>query len=110
MTVAVCLRCGAKKRGALTSCHGCGFVPIDNRDKAEAMILTDHCLSSDQVDAIAERIRARLPVTFPEDAVAEYVALLERGADKSPALPVLGLAMLLLFVLIAVAYFLFRGA
>jgi hypothetical protein len=109
MTIAVCIRCGAKKLGALTLCPGCGFAPLDNSDKAKAMILTDHSLSRDQIDMIAARIQARLPVTYPEDAIAGYAALLERGAGK-PRLLGPGFAVVLVCILIAVTYFVFVGA
>ena len=61
MTVAVCIRCGARKIGAFTSCPGCGFAPVEVGDQAKSLILSDHHLPEDQLDEIAARIQGGLP-------------------------------------------------
>lgn len=109
MTIAVCMRCGARKVGALTSCGRCAFAPSDHRDKARAMLMSDRHLPIDQLDAIAERIRAGLPVTLPDDAVAWYLELLEEGAPRSSKLPRVGVAVLVVAAVATLVYFLLRA-
>ena len=79
MTVAVCIRCGALKHGALTPCPKCRFDPERNEDKAKAMVLTDHWLPEEELGRISERIKSELPVTYPEDMVRQYVEFFEKG-------------------------------
>lgn len=110
MTVAVCIRCGAKKHGALTPCFECQFDPAENTDKARSMILTDHFLSHEDLDGIGDRIQAGLAVSYPEDAIAEYVALFERDADKPSMAMRLGCAAVLLAIVTIVAFLVIRGA
>jgi hypothetical protein len=109
MTIAVCIRCGARKHGALTPCGGCGFDPAENLDKARSMILTDHFLAETDLDGIGERIRTGLPVNYPEEAVAEYVAMFERGADKLPLFLRIGCVIAILAVVGVVAFVVIRG-
>lgn len=85
MTVAICIRCGSKKHGALTPCPKCSFNPTENTDKAKAMILTDHLQSVEDLERIAERIRTGQSVVYPEEVVAEYKRAFEAGEDRLPA-------------------------
>ena len=82
MTVAICIRCGARKLGALTLCSSCGFMPTDSRDKAKAMILTDHYLAVPDLEGLGERIRDGLPVTYPQEAIAGYIVMFEEEAAR----------------------------
>jgi hypothetical protein len=41
MTVALCIKCGAMKRGALTHCFECDFHPQEHEDMGKAMVLTN---------------------------------------------------------------------
>jgi hypothetical protein len=79
VTVAICIKCGATKHGALTPCRGCGFIPEQNEDKAKAMIVTYHFLSHADLEQMGDRIRRGLPVQYPEDAIQKYVKLLEEN-------------------------------
>ena len=81
MTVAVCIRCGAMKVGALTPCQECQFDPEENEDKAKAMVLTDHFLPQPELETISERIRAGEPVTYPKDMINEYIKTFEDNPD-----------------------------
>lgn len=82
MTAAVCLKCGAIKHGALIACPSCQFLPEENLDKAQAMIVTDHYLSQADLEIIGNRVRDGLPVQFPEEAVQQYLELLEENPGK----------------------------
>ena len=81
MTVAVCIECGSNKRGALTPCTKCRFIPSDNEDKARSMIVTDHFLARADLDGISKRIRNGQPVTYPQEAVDSYIKLFEENPD-----------------------------
>ena len=106
MTLAICIKCGGTKQGALTSCRDCGFDPEDSEDKARSMIATDHFLSHEDLADIGERIRTGQPVHYPEDAVAKLLLEFEEGADKFPKMLVFGgLGLTLLLVVLMVAYF-----
>jgi len=75
VTIAVCIKCGAIKHGALTPCSECRFTPEENEDKAKSMIATDHHLSEEDLEQIGQRIRAGQPVAYPKEAVADYIRL-----------------------------------
>jgi hypothetical protein len=81
MTVAVCIRCGAMKLGALTPCPECQFDPEANEDKAKAMVLTDHFLPQQELETISKRIKTSQPVTYPEDTIDEYVKFFEENPN-----------------------------
>ncbi len=86
MTVAVCIRCGAMKHGALTPCAECQFDPEENEDKAKAMVLTDHLLPLRELETISNRIKTGEPVTYPKETIDEYIKTFEDnpGIDKFP--------------------------
>ena len=44
-------------------------MPRDHETTAKAMVLTDHFLSREDLEAIAERIRTGKEVTYPEQVV-----------------------------------------
>jgi len=107
VTVAICIKCGTRKHGALTPCPECQFDPEENEDKAKSMILTDHFLSLDDLDGIGQRIRTGQAVKYPEEALADYVRMFEQGSDRAPKAVffgciVAGLALLCLGVYLLV--------
>ncbi len=81
MTVAVCIRCGEMKHGALTPCPECGFDPEEDEDRAKAMIVTDHFLPIEELETVAERIKSGEPVIYPEDTVKQFTQTLEENPD-----------------------------
>ena len=81
MTVAICIRCGTVKRGALTPCPKCEFDPESNEDKAKAMLLTDHYLPEEQLKAIGDEIQNGKTPKFPEDILAEQIRFFEEHPD-----------------------------
>ena len=109
MTVAICIRCGSKKLGALTPCPKCSFDPTENTDKAKAMILTDHLQSVEELELIAERIRTGQSVVYPEEVVAEYARAFEAGADRLPAGLKYGCLVVVILVALVIGYLVFGG-
>ena len=109
MTVAICIKCGERKHGALTPCRKCRFDPADTLDRAKSMIVTDHFLPLEDLDGIAERIRTDQPVTFPQDAIDNYVTLFEEQDAKKPRRParyvIGGLILAVMLVLIYIICF-----
>ena len=57
-------------------------MPTDSRDKAKAMILTDHYLAVPDLEGLGERIRDGLPVTYPQEAIAGYIVAFEEEAAR----------------------------
>ena len=58
MTVAVCIRCGAIKIGAYSTCEECGFTPDYENDseKKICLLLTDHFNSVEELEKIGKAI------------------------------------------------------
>ena len=106
MTLAVCTRCGAKKRGALTPCPDCQFDPTESDDKAKAMVLTDHYLSQENLEGISERIKAGKSIDYPMAEVQQLIQTFEENPEvgQIPKSIVVGcvLVTLLLITLVAV--------
>lgn len=81
MTVAICTRCGARKRGALTRCPGCGFEPKENEDKAKALILSDRWIPKKEMENVSARIRKSEPLDYPAGMLTSYVRAFEQNPD-----------------------------
>ena len=65
MTLAVCVKCGATKLGALTWCPGCEFQPgsdPDNLDDLYSMILSDHNFDAAELDRFSKGMKAGMPM------------------------------------------------
>ncbi len=76
MTTAVCLECGRIKRGAWTSCPDCGFEPCGPDQLAQAVLVSDHFLGREVLEAMGERCRRGEPWQFPQgllDVVRERI-------------------------------------
>jgi|KBSSwiStaDraftv2_1062776.scaffolds.fasta_scaffold430210_2 hypothetical protein len=57
MSLAICIKCGARKIGAWTPCPFCGFRAVDVEDLARAMLLTDQAQSKQALKAAAKEIK-----------------------------------------------------
>ena len=57
MTIAVCIRCGNEKRGALTACEQCTFDPQKPEDQARSIAFSDHYMTHDQLRNASNAIR-----------------------------------------------------
>ena len=73
MTVAVCLKCGAMKHGALTSCPHCRHTPDDPEDQVKHVIVSDHYFTQADLQGISARVRQGLPLQFDPEQVAELM-------------------------------------
>src|SRR5437867_5517469 len=76
MTMAVCIKCGARKIGAWTPCHICGFRLEQIEDMARAAALSDHLQSPEGLRAAAREIKAGT-YAFEEEQVAVIMKDLE---------------------------------
>lgn len=69
MTLAICLKCGAEKIGALVTCRSCGYEPPEEEDRAKSILLSDHNLSKDELEGASERIRNGEELQFDEASI-----------------------------------------
>ncbi len=68
MTIAVCWKCGAMKRGAFNPCLKCNSAPITEDELAVSMELSDHCFEKNQLEQMGARIASGTKVTLaPEN-------------------------------------------
>jgi hypothetical protein len=84
MTLAICLKCGARKIGALVPCVSCGYEPKEEQDKAKSVLLSDHNLSKEALVEMAERIKSGQPVTFDEGSVQSFVEAVRVAEQERP--------------------------
>jgi len=77
MTLAICVRCGQEKVGALTPCSSCGFLPRSFEDLAKSITLSDRHYDREALWHIADRIRSGKSFDFDEDAIARLAVELE---------------------------------
>lgn len=80
MTIAVCLKCGAQRIGALTRCAGCTYDPVtdpDRRNQAKSLWLSDHHLSPQALAAVAAQLKAGTAVAWNEPLLDTLVTQLE---------------------------------
>jgi len=84
MTIAICLRCGADKVGALTSCPDCGLEPETQREQAYSLAISDHYFSRQVLREIGADIAkdGRIP-TLPTDQEQKFLAAVERDPNSA---------------------------
>jgi hypothetical protein len=84
MTFAVCIRCGHDKLGARARCRGCGFDPGDDREaQARSLMLCDHNLSREELEAASAQIKRGASVTFDQVALDTIVPDPNRNEDAA---------------------------
>lgn len=68
MTVAICVKCGARKHGTWTPCQACGHTPFGEEEVAWSLILSDHNLSAGQLQEAAQLVATtgRMPRIDPD--------------------------------------------
>lgn len=71
MTLAICIKCGNQKHGALTPCLECGFDPSSPQDQTKSVALSDHNLTPEELAAVGQRIQAGEPLDFDEASINE---------------------------------------
>ncbi len=80
MTIAICIRCGAQKIGALTLCGGCGYDPTtdtDRRNQARALWLSDRHNTPQALASLGAQLKAGQPVAWDDAVINELVVQLQ---------------------------------
>jgi hypothetical protein len=57
MTIALCIRCGEYKRGAVTACRNCDYAPCGETELTYSAVLSDNYFNRETLDRIAADIR-----------------------------------------------------
>lgn len=69
LTVAVCMKCGAKKHGAWTPCRKCRHSPFGEHELAWSVVLSDHSLPRDELDRASQFIARTGKLPDVEDSI-----------------------------------------
>jgi hypothetical protein len=112
MTIAVCLKCGGFKHGAFNPCPKCGFTPDDDESLTKHLLVTDHYLGRDDLEAISTRVKAGDPIQFPAEMLkAAWVskAVLEAETKRLKRGCLIVCLALLVFLVVAGVVFLALG-
>ncbi|MGQ0507033.1 MAG: hypothetical protein ACT4TC_17130 [Myxococcaceae bacterium] len=67
MGLAICMRCGEKKEGALSPCAACKFDPVKAADpevQAKSMFLSDATLQTAEIEKYAKQLKAGKAITY----------------------------------------------
>lgn len=65
------------KRGALTPCLKCGYMPADIEDMAKHIIISDHYFSRPNLDEISIRVQSGQPLHFDPKQLEPFIAELK---------------------------------
>ena len=110
MTVAVCLKCGAFKRGAFTLCSKCGYRPDNDESLTKHLLSSDHICSPEQLETIAVRIKAGEEIEFPaENLQAFWVRKAELDAQAKKLRRTCAIGCVGLLVIVAAAALIVRA-
>lgn len=74
MTAAVCLKCGAMKVGAWTSCPECRHVPETEEEKAKAVLASDQNLSPGDLKAVSMTVKEGRQINFVPEQIESLAA------------------------------------
>jgi len=74
VTRAVCVKCGAMKFGALTTCDRCGTLPNTDVDLGYSMALTDHYFSVNDLKRFSDTIKKGQPISEYQDETLKETA------------------------------------
>src|SRR5262245_35051327 len=81
MTIAVCIRCGKMKHGAITACLACRFTPKEPEELAKSIMLSDHVCDSAALDKASETLKRGGIVEFDPQALAQWTAGIAANPD-----------------------------
>jgi hypothetical protein len=73
VTHAICLRCGARKAGALLACRECGYLPTGAEEQAKSILLGEHYLEPKVLEAATAAIQSGQGVRFPEEELRDMI-------------------------------------
>ena len=103
---AVCIHCGKGKSGAMTLCGVCGRAPDSHEEMAQAVLLSDHNLLTEDLGTLAGRIASGEGVTFRTEDVERIARNIEATrtgrAWKSESLVILVGALFLIAAVMAI--------
>ena len=105
MTVAVCMKCGARKVGALTACRECGFEPSTYEDQAKSIALSDHYIAITELSAKGAKIKAGERPVFDEtfiDEMARTICENPRSLKMPPGCLVAVWTLIIIMIILAV--------
>ena len=83
MTVAICIKCGAFKFGAFSSCEKCGATPETEDDVALSMMTSDHFHSQEELGDIGKAIASGKKIALAPDDREKIINTL--GAKETAA-------------------------
>ena len=87
MTIAACVRCGALKNGAITTCSHCGGAPVSDHEIAMSMGLTDHYMDVSKLQQIGKTIASGSMINLPDKFMDQMLAEVRRSAHLMPRHP-----------------------
>ena len=67
MTLAVCVRCGAMKRGTLVPCNGCHQMPATENEVIYSLALSDHYLTRSKLEEVGRLIASGMVIRIGEE-------------------------------------------
>ncbi|MGH7225277.1 MAG: hypothetical protein ACRELF_18805 [Gemmataceae bacterium] len=104
----MCLKCGEFKHGAWTTCFKCGYTPDDDESYTKHLLVTDHYLSQEQLEEVADRVKAGESVQFPPE-VLQQAWVSKAAVDKANRSCAIGCAVVIgIVIAAAVAYAVWR--
>ncbi|MDX2008606.1 MAG: hypothetical protein SFW67_00365 [Myxococcaceae bacterium] len=84
MTVAICMKCGGSKVGALSPCAACGFRPRTPDEGARSIWLSDQVQPAQVLAALSGELAAGRDIAWDEAAVSSWRGTLERTGLELP--------------------------
>lgn len=78
MTLAICMKCGTEKFGALVLCRACGFTPETSLEKAKSFLLCEHHFSPDDLYLYGSKIKSGEQVRFDPIALVCFAEPFEQ--------------------------------
>jgi hypothetical protein len=104
VTVAICIKCGERKIGALTRCRSCRFFPSEPDDIGRSIILSDRHLSIEDLDIVAGAFEEGIAFNYPAKVVRAYAAEAACLPDtRGLKVFVVGIFMVAVIVILAIA-------
>ena len=79
MTVAVCIKCGEQKVGAIVRCGKCRFLPEATEDLARSLMLCDQSCDKATLLAASENLKAGRPLDYDAAALAQWTETLRQN-------------------------------
>ena len=95
MTFAVCIKCGARKLGALTGCSGCRFTPSSSDEQARSIILSDHHMDAESLEQSSQLIKQGGSPELPTELLESYKIEMQKPSNLKSKFALVGCALLL---------------